>query len=171
VLPEVIAALPEPKPILEEEPEPRPVKKAEPRPERKKPARKPPPKAEVAQKVQEAKVAKAAPSERSAKSNAAKAPTISPAKWQSRVIAWINRHKRYPSASKARGDEGRVQVNFAINAAGVVISASIGRSSGDAALDQAALDMVRRASPVPAPPPEIARSRIQLALPVQFSLR
>ncbi|MBX3567674.1 MAG: TonB family protein [Rhizobiaceae bacterium] len=171
VLPEVIAALPEPKPVVEEVPEPKPVKKAQAKPARKKPVEKRAAKAEAAEKTQEPKAAKAAKSESSVKSSASRAPTVSPARWQSRVIAWINRHKRYPSASKARGDQGQVQVNFAINASGVVVSASIGRSSGDAALDKAALDMVRRASPVPAPPPEIARSRIQLALPVQFSLR
>lgn len=178
VLPDVVAALPQPRPIAEVEEAPeQPVRKAAPRKTERKAVAKAPPKARAkavakpAERVREAKSAKAAPSRSSAKSTASRAPSISPAKWQSRVIAWINRHKRYPSASKARGDQGQVQVNFAINASGVVVSASIGRSSGNAALDKAALDMVRRASPVPAPPPEIARNRMQLALPVQFSLR
>jgi len=183
VLPEVIAALPSPRPVVEEE---QPVKKPARQAEQKKaePKKAEPKKvaagkteaaaksaARVAEKTQEAKNARSAASQSSAKSTASKAPSISPAKWQSRVIAWINRHKRYPSKSKARGDEGQVHVNFAINASGVVLSASIGRSSGSPDLDRAALDMVRRAPPVPAPPPEIARDRMQLALPVQFSMR
>ena len=57
------------------------------------------------------------------------------------------------------------------DASGSVTSARVARSSGSAELDKAALDMVRRASPVPAPPPEIARSRMNISVPVQFSLK
>src|SRR5690606_11289798 len=116
--------------------------------------------------------ARPAPSEKSSKSSkASRAPSVSPARWQSRVLAWINRHKRYPRGARSRREEGLVQVSFAINASGSVVSARIARSSGNAELDKAALDMLHRASPVPAPPPEIASGRMNLSVPVQFNLR
>ena len=42
--------------------------------------------------------------------------------------------------------------------------------SGYPALDRAALDMVERANPVPAIPDALARDRLSLAIPIEFSL-
>ncbi len=190
VMPEVVAALPAPRPIVEPQPEKKTVeakpekkaersrqpekvqqpKKAETRKAETKKAAKP----EKATKAAEQKVTKpeAAPAPKSAasvESRASKAKSVSPARWQSKVVAWLNRHKRYPRG--AGGEQGMVSVAFAINASGSVLSVRVARSSGNAELDKAALDMVRRASPVPAPPPEIAQSRMNLAVPVQFSVR
>jgi len=166
VTPEVVLPLPEPRPVVEEQPKEQPKKKAEPRRAEKKTAEREAPRKKEAAKAKPAPKANA-----SQESRASKAPKVSPAKWQSKVLAWLNRHKRYPRGAKSRGEQGQVRVSFAINASGSVISARVARSSGNSELDQAALDMVRRASPVPAPPPEIARSRMSLSLPVQFSLR
>lgn len=190
VMPEVVAALPAPRPIVEPQPE---KKAVEAKPEKKaersgQPEKvRQPKKAEIrnaemkkaakrekAVKAAEPKVTKAeaAPAPKSAasvESRASKAKSVSPARWQSRVVAWLNRHKRYPHG--AGGEQGMVSVAFAINASGSVLSVRVARSSGNAELDKAALDMVRRASPVPAPPPEIAQSRMNLAVPVQFSVR
>ncbi|MDD7969842.1 TonB family protein [Roseinatronobacter alkalisoli] len=47
---------------------------------------------------------------------------------------------------------GQVVVAFGIAADGGLASASIARTSGNAGLDQAALDHIRRAAPFPAPP-------------------
>ena len=160
VMPEVVAALPAPRPIIEEPQEKKPVRKAEPRKQVEKPA----PKKEVVKAEPKAKPAARA----SVASRAAKAPSISPARWQSRLSAWLNRHKRYPRGAKSRGEEGVVSVSFAINEAGVVLSARISRSSGNSELDQAALDMLHRASPVPPPPPGVSG---KIAVPVQFNLR
>ena len=108
------------------------------------------------------------PQSKASKSRGAQsAPRVSPAKWQSKVLAWLNRHKRYPAAARARKASGSAHVGFSIDPSGRVISA---RSSGDADLDKAAVDMIHRASPVPAPPPEIARPRMSLTVPVVFDL-
>lgn len=163
VTPEVVAMLPQARPVLEEKPKEKPAPR-KPRRVEKKPEREQP-----APRVAEARPT---PSEQNSRSSkASRAPTVSPARWQSRVLAWINRHKRYPRGAKSRDEEGLVQVSFVINASGSVVSARITNSSGNTELDQAALEMVNRASPVPAPPPEIASSHMKLSLPVQFNLR
>jgi protein TonB len=162
---QVVLPLPEPKPIL------RPVEKVEapkkPAPAKLRKVEQPKPRKEVAR----AEARPAPKSKASQKAQASKAPTVSPARWQSKVLAWINRHKRYPKGARSRGEQGTVRVSFAINSSGSIVSARVTRSSGNAELDGAALDMVRRASPVPAPPPEIAGSRLNLSLPVRFDLR
>ena len=83
-------------------------------------------------------------------------------------MAHLERRKRYPSGSRSRREEGVVHVSFAIDAAGNVLSAQISRSSGHPALDAEVLALVRRASPVPAPPPDVPR---QITAPVQFRIR
>lgn len=107
----------------------------------------------------------------SSQGGASTAPRIDPADWHARVIAWMNRHKRYPAAARSRREEGTVEVTFVIDPSGRVLSAQVAKSSGRQPLDQAALDMVRRSSPVPAPPAQIARNALSLTIPVGFRLR
>ncbi len=90
----------------------------------------------------------------------------SPANWQSSLMAHLERRKRYPSGARSRGERGTVYVRFSIDGSGNVLSASLARSSGSSELDQEVLSLVRRASPVPAPPPGANRT---ITAPVRFS--
>ncbi len=90
----------------------------------------------------------------------------SPASWQSSLMAHLERRKRYPSGAMSRGERGTVYVRFSIDGAGNVLSAALARSSGFSELDQEVLSLVRRASPVPAPPPGANRT---ITAPVRFS--
>ncbi|BCH22613.1 energy transducer TonB family protein [Mesorhizobium sp. L-8-3] len=166
--PEVAVPLPEPRPVIEEEKAEKPVEK--PRPQKKEKAEKKEPAAKptMAAKV-EAPTAPRAAAQKS--TQGVSSPRVSPAKWHSRVVAWLKRHQRYPSRAKARGEQGTVRVAFTVDPGGRVTSSRVTRSSGNPELDKAALDMLRRASPVPAPPKELAKASIPLALPVTFDLR
>jgi protein TonB len=93
---------------------------------------------------------------------------VSPAKWQSRLMAHLERRKRYPSGARRRGEEGIVYVRFSIDGNGNVRSAELVRSSGHAELDQAVIALVQRASPVPAPPPGAPHD---ITAPVRFNIR
>ncbi|MBA8837657.1 TonB family protein [Ochrobactrum sp. RH2CCR150] len=96
------------------------------------------------------------------------ASSVSPARWQSRLMAHLERRKRYPAGAKSRHEEGVVYVRFRIDEAGKVLSVSLARSSGFAELDEEVLSLVQRASPVPAPPPDVNRT---VTAPVKFSRR
>jgi protein TonB len=159
-LPEVAMVVPQPRP---EPREPAPVKERKPveKPAAK-PVKKPPPSV-AAQKAVEAAPRTAAPAP-----SASAGRSVSPAKWQARVNAHLNRYKRFPSGAKAGGI---AMVQFTINPSGAVTGASLVRSSGDGALDTAAVALVQRASPIPAPPPEIAKASMRLTVPIQFSRR
>jgi protein TonB len=168
VTPEVVVPLPQPKPVEEAKEKKLVQAKA------KNPAEKPKPrprkeKAEPARTVATAS-AQTRPAARAAAPKAAAGFSgISPAKWESRLAAWINRHKRYPSAAKSRGAQGNVNVAFAVDASGRVVSARVARSSGDPDLDRAALAVLQGAT-VPAPPPELG-SRVSRTAPFVFNLR
>lgn len=96
------------------------------------------------------------------------AASVSPARWQSRLLAHLERRKRYPSQARRQRKEGIAQVRFTIDGDGNVQSVALARSSGVAELDQEVVAMVRRASPVPAPPPGVGRT---IVVPVRFDLR
>lgn len=178
----------EPEEVAEIEPEvplpqvaPLPTPKPDPRPAPKV-AEKPKPKQEQPQK--QAKQQKPAPSREARptklatqqaaaqpaapQSNRGAASNISPARWQSKLMAHLERRKRYPAEAKRARQEGTAQVRFTIDENGNVQSVSLAGSSGFPALDEEVIAMVRRASPVPPPPPGVSRT---IVVPVRFNLR
>ena len=62
-------------------------------------------------------------------------------------------------------------LRFAMHRDGTVTGWRIKRSSDHEMLDAAVERMIRRASPLPAPPPELAGDPVELSVPVRFSLR
>jgi protein TonB len=96
---------------------------------------------------------------------AARVPVAALASWKSSLMAELNRHKRYPSGSSSNGT---AIVAFSMNRSGAVTSARLARSSGDSALDQEALSLPRRASPLPKPPDGVGGGSIALTVPIQF---
>jgi protein TonB len=85
--------------------------------------------------------------------------------------AWLERHKEYPRPARTRREEGTVLLRFVMERSGRVLSYRIERSSGHPALDRAVEEMLARAQPLPAMPPEIRQARLELVVPVQFALR
>jgi periplasmic protein TonB len=97
--------------------------------------------------------------------------TANVSSYQAEVLAHLQRYRIYPPDARNRGITGTAMVRFALASSGGVISASLGRSSGAAILDEAALSMVRRASPFPPIPPGLGRSQMDFAAPIRFDLR
>ncbi len=88
---------------------------------------------------------------------------MSPARWQSRQMAHLERH-----TPRSRGERGTAYVGFTIDAAGNVLLARLARGSGNGVIDAAAVDVVRRALPVPAPPP---RAALSMTVAIEFTRR
>jgi len=88
------------------------------------------------------------------------------ATWQKELVAYLDKHKRYPKEGAQKNV--KIVVSFELDRLGHVLSTRIVEGSGDAAFDQAALDMVKRSDPVPAPPPLIADEGLTFSLPVIF---
>lgn len=149
-------------------------KREEPRKEEERPRERPRPTPKPQAKPQQAQTraaSQAQPSTRNAAPQEAageRASDASVARWQSRLMAHLERRKRYPNGARMRREQGTAHVNFTIDERGNVTSASLTRSSGFPELDQAVLDMLRRASPVPAPPPGVNRT---ITAPIHFTIR
>ncbi len=65
------------------------------------------------------------------------------------VVAWLERHKRYPRTAIARRLEGEVLLRLVLTSKGGVITAQIDRGSGHGLLDREVLNMVERSAPFP----------------------
>jgi periplasmic protein TonB len=83
------------------------------------------------------------------------------------VFGHLQRFKRYPAA--AHGASGIVQVRFALNRSGDVISSEVSKSSGNSVLDHEALEILRRASPFPAFPAAKPGAQDIYIAPVNFA--
>lgn len=168
--PDIEVPLPPPAPLAAEltppekkiePPKEKPKKKPKPREKSEKP---PAPQTSAAPAMQaDASQQMASPAQ-----GASSSRSLTPANWRSRLVAHLNRHKRYPPGENG---SGKARVAFTINRAGQVIAARLAGSSGNARFDEEAVAMVRRASPVPAPPPEVPGGSIAFTVPVDFSLR
>lgn len=86
--------------------------------------------------------------------------------WQKELVAHVDKYLRYPDNREGRNAE--TLVTIVLDRTGRVVSATVARSSGDRAFDDAALAMMRRADPVPAPPPAVADGPLSFTLPVDF---
>jgi len=91
--------------------------------------------------------------------------------WQSRLMAQLERHKRYPSEAQSRGEQGVVKLAFSVDRSGGVHHPRILQSSGSSLLDRATLALLARAAPLPPPPAEIHGAQITIAVPIRYSLR
>ncbi|MGV3650089.1 MAG: TonB family protein [Devosia sp.] len=85
------------------------------------------------------------------------------ARYPSQVIGKLRNALR-----RAGGQSGEVMVRFTVAANGSLSGASIARSSGNGALDQAALALVRRAAPFPPIPAGAGRSSWTFDVPLAF---
>ena len=93
------------------------------------------------------------------------------ASWQAQLVAWLEKYKRYPRVAQEQRQQGVAHLRFTIDRQGKVLSSEINKSSGFELLDDEVLALIQRAQPVPAPPPEVAGNRIEMLVPVSFSLR
>jgi protein TonB len=91
--------------------------------------------------------------------------------WTSQLVSRLERHKRYPSEAQARGQTGIVRLAFSVDRSGGVHNARIVGSSGSSILDRETLSLIERASPMPAPPPEVSGRQIPVVVPIRYNTR
>lgn len=91
--------------------------------------------------------------------------------WQRALFAHIARFKTYPEEARKRHVRGDVVVVFQLDRDGRVSGARVGSASGSVVLDQAAVAVLAKASPLPRPPAEIRGELLELHLPMRYQLR
>ncbi|MCP4818184.1 MAG: TonB family protein [Shimia sp.] len=141
-LPDMALPTPEPPPPAPEKP------KADPKPKPK--PKKKAVKAETAQKASpgalEQKAAGSSGGQQAGSNGKTKAVGTGQVKkhvavWQSKIQSRIERNKRAPRGTKAKG---KVRLKIRVAPSGQILAVSVARSSGHAALDQAAVQAVKR---------------------------
>jgi TonB family protein len=90
------------------------------------------------------------------------------AKWGRKISAYFELHKKFPEGKK---NGAKVRVALVLNRRGNVLSANVVESSGDQAYDDAAIAMIHRSDPVPAPPADLTEDQFAFTLPVIFNAR
>jgi protein TonB len=97
------------------------------------------------------------------------APRVEPS-WQTSLIQHIQRYKRYPPQAQARNEKGVVLLGFGLDRDGRVLTRRIVQSSGYAELDNEVMGMIMRAEPLPPFPASMPQARLDLTVPIRFSL-
>ncbi|MCF5653698.1 energy transducer TonB [Pseudomonas poae] len=151
-----------PKPVKPKPQPPKPVEK-KPEPPKEKPSEQPPsdtPKNN-------------APVEKSAQPAPGPSPQQLAAKasWEGTLLAHLQKYKKYPPGAQARGKEGLNRLRFVVDGEGNVLSYELVGRSGNADLDRATLDMIRRAQPLPKPPADMLKGgSVEIVAPFVYNI-
>ena len=93
--------------------------------------------------------------------------------YETTLLVWLERYKRYPSSAKRRGQEDRIELEFVIDKDGNVLSHKIVKSSPYGSLNKAVAKMIKRASPLPSVPEALRgnKTTFTYVVPILFELR
>lgn len=92
------------------------------------------------------------------------------ADFESALLAWLEDNKHYPRNARRRGIEGTVLVRIMFSDSGE-LTWELARSSGNAVLDRAALQMLESARQFPKPPAGFGGDEADYIVPIVFDLR
>jgi periplasmic protein TonB len=98
------------------------------------------------------------------------APRVEPS-WQTALVRHLQQYKRYPTGAQSRGEQGVVELSFTVDRNGRVLDREIARSSGHRELDNEVMSMIERAQPLPPFPASMPQAKLDLTVPIRFSLR
>lgn len=88
-----------------------------------------------------------------------------------RVLDWLAQYRSYPLAARRARIEGVVQLRVTLLPDGRLVDVRIEHSSGHAVLDQAALDLLTHAAPLPGSYSSLRTAQIELQLPIVYRMR
>lgn len=94
------------------------------------------------------------------------------ARYEQMISLWIQKFKLYPDSAREKGLQGKTVVRIRIDRRGNIRYSALEDTTGSEELDRAALDMVRRANPVPAVPENyVAGELFEFLIPVKFQIQ
>jgi len=93
-------------------------------------------------------------------------------RYEQLVSLWIKKFQIYPDEARSNGMQGETVIRIRIDRQGNIRYYILERSTGSQVLDKAAIDMVKRANPVPAVPNDYPPGDlIEFLIPVSFILQ
>jgi periplasmic protein TonB len=91
--------------------------------------------------------------------------------WENKLLTHLEHYKRYPNLAQQRKQQDVIYLRFNMDRSGKVLKWRIERSAGYALLDNEVAELIKRASPLPPPPQEVAGNNIEMVVPVEFFIR
>ena len=91
-------------------------------------------------------------------------------KYEQLLVAWLEKHKKYPRRAKRLRIEGEGRLRILIDRTGRTQHVTLERGTGNRLLDKAALEMAERADPFPPMPEKDPRRKLEFIVPVVFAL-
>jgi protein TonB len=88
-------------------------------------------------------------------------------KFQQTLLRHVVRYQRYPNAALPGRLHGAVETLFSMRRDGTLLEVWVKTSSGEAMLDKAAVDAIRRAQPLP-PIPSALPDRLNIQITLAF---
>ncbi|HOO82634.1 MAG TPA: energy transducer TonB [Alphaproteobacteria bacterium] len=92
-------------------------------------------------------------------------------RYQDMVRAAIDSYRVYPREARRRKLEGHAVIQIRISRSGAITESRFVKTTGHHILDQAALNMVKAASPLPAIPSSLGKSSVSMNIPIGFKLK
>ncbi|MEE1655431.1 TonB family protein [Microvirga sp. CF3062] len=177
--PEPVVALPPPEMVVAKPLQEPPSLRPEPKPEKKPPPskpieRKPSQRRAAAQPPQppsEARQGQASSSRENTGGAAASADPNVLNRYVSSLTAALRGRLRYPNIARSQGVSGLATLRFTMDRSGRIISATLVRSAGHPALDQAALAAAGPGSSLPPAPAALPQQQFTISVPLRFNLR
>ncbi|MFV2004869.1 MAG: energy transducer TonB [Gammaproteobacteria bacterium] len=96
---------------------------------------------------------------------------VATARYEQLLVAWLEKHKKYPGRAKRLRIEGEGILRILIDRTGQTQQVNLAQRTGNRLLDKAALEMAQRANPFPPMPENDPREKLEFMVPVAFMLR
>ncbi|OIU08347.1 energy transducer TonB family protein [Campylobacter jejuni] len=92
--------------------------------------------------------------------------------YQALLMAHLTKFKKYPQEAIIQKQEGVVRIRVSIDESGNVLSKELKKSCPYAALNDEALSLFKRASPLPKPPKEMLKNgdKISFVMPIDYNM-
>lgn len=84
------------------------------------------------------------------------------------ISSWVKKHMQYPKLAAKRGIHGQAMVRIRLQRNGELVWAKMERETGEALLDHEAINVMKRASPMPPAPPDVQGGEMEFLIPVKF---
>ncbi|EHO0415531.1 energy transducer TonB [Campylobacter jejuni] len=93
--------------------------------------------------------------------------------YQALLMAHLTKFKKYPQEAIMQKQEGVVRIRVSIDESGNVLSKELKKSCPYAALNDEALSLFKRASPLPKPPKEMLKNgdKISFVIPIDYNIK
>ncbi|EAH4670978.1 energy transducer TonB [Campylobacter coli] len=93
--------------------------------------------------------------------------------YQALLMAHLTKFKKYPQEAIMQKQEGVVRIRVSIDESGNVLSKELKKSCPYTALNDEALSLFKRASPLPKPPKEMLKNgdKISFVMPIDYNIK